>query len=273
MAIIPIGSLKNDYRNLSFGENSENSTVENKPKTEMSTQTKVILGTTLAALAATGIYIATRGKGGVKLQSMEQTANEAIEKIHSGIYKKSNIAGKNVQETINNVLGENSGILPHTYDISKEFPAIHVYRDFGGYRDGLVTKDGILQQIDEYPKLLVKATSNSPDKNGNVPEVKNKIVKLVLNDLRAASDRPTDYNITFISPNQNYTPLQKDVLKLIQNKDKIDLEVFDKICAFNNLYDENRKLVSNWAELNGKYANLDYDLILSAIQSMAKRIV
>ena len=62
MAISPINNLNNNIRNLSFGENKEKQDTEKKP--QISTQTKVIVGTGLAALAAVGIYIATRGKSG-----------------------------------------------------------------------------------------------------------------------------------------------------------------------------------------------------------------
>ena len=64
MAISPISSVNKNIRNLSFGENQENTGAENKPK--MSTQTKALIGAGLAALAAVGIYIATRGKTKVK---------------------------------------------------------------------------------------------------------------------------------------------------------------------------------------------------------------
>lgn len=64
MAISPVSSVNNNIRNLSFGESNEKTITENKPK--LSTETKVIIGTGLAALAAVGIYIATRGRTKVK---------------------------------------------------------------------------------------------------------------------------------------------------------------------------------------------------------------
>lgn len=63
MAISPINNV-NNIRNLSFGENKEKQDTEKKP--QISPQTKVIVGTGLAALAAFGIYIATRGRTKVK---------------------------------------------------------------------------------------------------------------------------------------------------------------------------------------------------------------
>ena len=63
MAVSPINNV-NNIRNLSFGENKEKPDTEKK--SQISTQTKVIVGTSLAALAAVGIYIATRGRTKVK---------------------------------------------------------------------------------------------------------------------------------------------------------------------------------------------------------------
>ena len=60
MAISPINNVNNNIRNLSFGENKEKP--DTKSKSQISTQTKVIVGIGLAALSAVGIYIATRGK-------------------------------------------------------------------------------------------------------------------------------------------------------------------------------------------------------------------
>lgn len=61
MTISPISNVNsNYYRNLSFGENKQDTSAENKPK--LSRETKVLIGAGLAAVAAVGIYIATRGK-------------------------------------------------------------------------------------------------------------------------------------------------------------------------------------------------------------------
>ena len=49
MTINPVSSVNNYYRNLSFGENQEKPNVENKPT--ISTETKVLIGAGLTALA------------------------------------------------------------------------------------------------------------------------------------------------------------------------------------------------------------------------------
>ena len=64
MAISPINNVNNNIKNLSFGENNEKPDTEKK--SQISTQSKVLIGTGLAALAAVGIYIATRGRTKVK---------------------------------------------------------------------------------------------------------------------------------------------------------------------------------------------------------------
>ncbi len=60
MEITPISSVSNNYKNLSFESKQENTKPENELK--MSTTSKVVVGSALAVLATTGIYIATRGK-------------------------------------------------------------------------------------------------------------------------------------------------------------------------------------------------------------------
>lgn len=72
-------SIKNDFfiRNLSFGENQEKTSAENKPK--LSTETKILVGAGLTALAAVGIYIATRGKTKeVKEKQIEQLKDMVV---------------------------------------------------------------------------------------------------------------------------------------------------------------------------------------------------
>lgn len=90
---------------------------------------------------------------------------------------------------------------------------MRVYRNQGGYKDGMFTRNGVM--------------------------------------------------------NNQYTPAQLDLLKLVNNPDKIDISIFDKIFKFKPGNDANGKLIY---ENLGKYENLDYDLVLSVIQSMASKI-
>ncbi len=77
MAISPISSVNNNVKNLSFGENNEKPDTEKRP--QISAQTKVLIGAGLAALAAVGIYIATRGKTkGTTEKPLEQLKEMAV---------------------------------------------------------------------------------------------------------------------------------------------------------------------------------------------------
>ena len=85
MAISPINNV-NNIRNLSFVENKEKP--ETEKKSQISTQTKVIVGTGLAALASVGIYLATKGKGKVKPQTLvdevkNSTNNTQLEELYA----------------------------------------------------------------------------------------------------------------------------------------------------------------------------------------------
>lgn len=102
MAIRPINNV-NNITNLSFGENKEKPDTEKK--SQISTQTKVIVGTGLAALAAVGIYIATRG--------MKSKNNEII----------NNSAVKTLQDILNDVKSKfpNSYIEQKTLKNGKKF--------------------------------------------------------------------------------------------------------------------------------------------------------
>lgn len=94
-------------------------------------------------------------------------------------------------------------------------------------------------------------------------------VRLSIKDPTTTKEDETFIVFTLISPNNQYTPAQLDLLKLVNNPDKIDISVLDKIFKFKPGWDANGKII--FANL-GKYENLDYDLVLSVIQSMAKKI-
>ncbi len=128
MAISPINNLNNNIRNLSFGENKEKPDTEKK--SQISTQTKVIVGTGLAALAAVGIYIATRGKFGKQVgkpkvtqkteeiaENIEAKFEKILEKFNEGPYKN---ATKKVKQLDNGkrtiTLGEGSNRTVYIYD-------------------------------------------------------------------------------------------------------------------------------------------------------------
>lgn len=189
--------------------------------------------------------------------------------------------GATVAEFIENTLGKGTNIQPHTYDLSKESPLINVYRNAGGYKDGLVGQKGryyapnIVEILDKTDVLSSISHGFKNGKSyGSMSELASldartlenpdrKLVRFTLNSPHDiyTSGNSSPYIITVLSPNNKYTPLQKDLITLIENPEKIDTSVFDKLTTVV----ETRK---DWT--NNMYKYLDYDVLLSAIQSMAK---
>lgn len=187
--------------------------------------------------------------------------------------------GATVAESIENTFGKGSNIQPHTYDLSKESPVIGVYRNCGGYKDGLVGQEGryFTDTLTQVPDQKDIATSISHGFGGNsghgsmselralnANELENPDRKLVRFVLPDPNQDDTKIILTVLSPNSEYTPLQKDMIKLMENPKKIDIPVIDKITTVG----EN---VQDMKEGN-LYKYLDYDVLLSSIQSMAKQV-
>lgn len=339
-----------------------------KEKSSISTGVKVAVGAGLTALAAAGIYIATKGKGsknvknlGNQIESLTQSCKnvskrfgfetpqigERLEEI-SQLPKKEKVGalkqlkktldhaevvkwhiegqsglpkgmkalpddvrqayeakdvlktgelfqqhldklpnarpavtkGATVAETIENTFGKGSNIQPHTYDLSKESPIIGVYRNFGGYKDGLVGQEGryypdhlTAYNVPDQKEIAVSISHAFSGNNyGSISELRGidkspiklenpdrKLVRFIMPDPQRTD---TQIVITALSPNNEYTPLQKDMIKLMENPEKIDKPVFHKLTTVGeNMQD---------AQEDNYYKYLDYDVLLSAIQSMAK---
>lgn len=191
--------------------------------------------------------------------------------------------GATVAETIKNTFGPNSSITPHTYDLSLENPVISVQRNMGGYKDGIVGKKGLYWN-DNFTKVpdgncAISAISSSGQQYAraisgkgfsvqdgvlNVDGAKRRVLRFCMEDPRCmdTNGNPTKLTFCLMSPTTQYTPAQKDLLKLAQNPNALDINVFDTIAAMPKNRTEIKEL--------GDYLNLNYDLILSAIQSMAK---
>ena len=346
-----------------------------KEKSSISTGVKVAVGAGLTALAAAGIYIATKGKGGKnvknlgkQIESLTQDCNhssklfefetpqigERLEEIsklpkkekidalqqlktildHANVvrnhidleqklpkgtklglskgmktlpddvrqaYEQKDVIktgelfkqhldklpnsrpavtkGATVAESIENTFGKGSNIQPHTYDLSKESPVIGVYRNCGGYKDGLVGQEGryFTDTLTQVPDQKDIATSIShgfggDSGHGKISELNGldtdilenpdrKLVRFVLPD---PNQDDTKIILTVLSPNNEYTPLQKDMIKLINNPKKVDVPVFDKLTTVA----ETRQDITE----GNLYKYLDYDVLLSSIQSMAKQV-
>ena len=343
-----------------------------KEKSSISTGVKVAVGAGLTALAAAGIYIATKGKGGKnvknlgkQIESLTQDCNhfsklfefetpqiserlkeisqlpkkdklDALKQLNTTLehankvkdyinleqkghktrlpkgmttlpddvrqaYEQKDVIktgelfkqhldklpnsrpavtkGATVAESIENTFGKGSNIQPHTYDLSKESPVIGVYRNCGGYKDGMVGQEGryFTDSLTQVPdqKDIVTSISHSfggDSGHGKISELKcldtdilenpdRKLVRFVLPD---PNQDDTKIILTVLSPNNEYTPLQKDMIKLINNPKKVDVPVFDKLTTVA----ETRQDITE----GNLYKYLDYDVLLSSIQSMAKQV-
>lgn len=348
---------------------------KSKEKSSISTGVKVAVGAGLTALAAAGIYIATKGKGGKnvknlgkQIESLTQDCNhfsklfefetpqigERLEEIsklpkkeqlgalqqletildHANVvrnhidleqklpkgtklglpkgmttlpddvrqaYEQKDIIktgelfkqhldklpnsrpavtkGATIAESIENTFGKGSNIQPHTYDLSKESPVIGVYRNCGGYKDGMVGQEGryftdTLTQVPDQKDIVTSISHGFGDNSGhgsmselralstNVLENPDrKLVRFVLPD---PNQDDTKIILTVLSPNNEYTPLQKDMIKLMENPKKVDVPVFDKLTTVA----ETRQDMTE----GNLYKYLDFDVLLSSIQSMAKQV-
>lgn len=345
---------------------------KSKEKSSVSTGVKVAIGAGLTALAAAGIYIATKGKGGKnvknlgkQIESLTQDCNhfsklfefetpqigerleeisklpkkdklDALKQLNTTLehankvkdyinleqkghktrlpkgmttlpddvrqaYEQKDVIktgelfkqhldklpnsrpavtkGATVAESIENTFGKGSNIQPHTYDLSKESPVIGVYRNFGGYKDGMVGQEGryFTDPLTQVPdqKDIVTSISHGFSRDsghGSMSELRalsanvlenpdRKLVRFVLPD---PNKDDTKIILTVLSPNNEYTPLQKDMIKLINNPKKVDVPVFDKLTTVA----ETRQDMTE----GNLYKYLDYDVLLSAIQSMAKQV-
>lgn len=186
--------------------------------------------------------------------------------------------GATVAESIENTFGKGSNIQPHTYDLSKESPVIGVYRNSEGFKDGFVGQEGVYCESSLITDLIPDhddiITSLGHGFNNKGTSAYGRIADLaaVERDFENADRKLVQFKmpdpeglvmtISILSPNNKYTPLQKDMIKLIENPEKIDNSVFEKITRVKDPL----KKESN------QYKYLDYDVLLSAIQSMAKQV-
>jgi hypothetical protein len=285
MSNLRISQINGINNNTTFKGTEKEQTAE-QPKKTMETKTKVFIG--LGALAAATIgTLLVRKK--LSNKTITRTEKEIAEQLKAFKTEKSEKVGATVEETITNVFGKDSGITPHTYDTSKEFHTITVYRDQGGYKDGWVNKNGIVsarqEKWSEYPDIKVASRSIMYVQNleraggdkgisvlkGTIEGTKNKVVRLTIADPSDFENRGEKITLCLISPNNKYTSAQKDLLKLAQNPKKINTDIIDNLTRFKLDYRDGLNYTHDeMIEKAGQYANLDYDLILSAIQSMAK---
>ena len=214
-------------------------------------------------------------------------AGELMQKYAAGLpnTRIPKIHGKTVDETIKNVFGDNPQIKAHTYDLTKESPVIDVQRyGIRGYQEGFAGKEGTYfadkwTKIPDF-KYLSKAIcdpqgvySKYHKLNGGVLSEgvikidgkSRKVLRLSMPDNQSSYDDVVT-NIAILSPNNKYTPVQEDLLKLAANPEKFNAKILDKITLRAGRSD----VIAKDPDAINQYVNLDYDLLLSAIQSMVK---
>lgn len=192
----------------------------------------------------------------------------------SNFYKPSK-SGNTVQETITNVLGKDSKIKPHTYDLAQEADEFVVYQNLGGYHERFIGKNGVRWEyhgIDDLSNNLSRSITegnrpgslwtcgkgfNLGNGVGVVHGVRNgKYITILEMPDVSGRESGTIIQLGFSSKTNKMTPLQKDLISLGDNPEKFDKTILDKITKLGN---------------RGKVENCDYDLMLSVIQSMAQK--
>ena len=230
------------------------------------------VGLGLTALATVGICLVTKRKMDAK--KFAQLFEEDKKILDALPVRENSFRGKTVAERIKNILGADSKISAHNYDLTKEYPAIPVYRNQGGYKDGLVLPRGIVDPGNiKVPKLVANSISHKTMPNNrieNLVDEKRLVSGIEFKDPHQTVGTNTNVILRLLSPNDKLTPAQMDLEK-IKTDPKLRAEaesLFDEALKFMKRNDENGNIIF---ENCGKYEHLDYDVILSIIQSLAKK--
>ncbi len=257
-------NLKKQDISPQFGIKEKTLPATHSPKTKKtSTAQKVGIGASLVglvALGAVGIYLAT--KKPAKIKNFAKMLEEDKKMWDELPVRSDSFKGKTIQERIKNILGADSKIAPHTYDLTKEYPAMFVVRDMGGFKDGIVLPRGIvdLSRANRFPQIFHASSAKEFCDSRYISKA---IIKDSVNGL------PGIYmDLKLISPNDKLTPAQID-LERIMNDPKLAEEIetlFDKALKFMETSKE-----TGFKNL-GVFEHLDYDVILSIIQSLSRKV-
>ena len=265
-----------------------------KAKKPMSTTSKVLIGAgALAAVAIAGIAIKNKSTSKNIVKDLHAELRTLINEGKLEMEQVTN-RGRTIEETIKNADIKGLDIKPHTYDVSQESPIIAVCRSFGGYKDGIACREGegfissvasnnIYPECKQMSSVISDSCKWRQDAEWvNIGKTGASIAKGVhsFNGQKRAIVRldlgaDTRYSIFLLSPNSKFTPAQQDLLKFVDNPEKFKPEVFHQLteCNADNLLRHGKSWSTEYASCPGKaqkYANWDYDLALSVIQSMAK---
>ena len=187
-------------------------------------------------------------------------------KLDSNRLFDSKTQGKTIQETVENVFGKGSEIKPHTYDLSKEANFIETQETISGYKTFRAKKDGKYEYLGPVGGTVcgsVKTNYNVFHQQGYevaTQKLKGKpIVCMRINEGGASGIK----EIYLCSPNNEMTPMQKDLLSLNGKLTPEDINVYKDIFGKGN----NRNIDNPFA-LSG---DRNYDGIASFVQSMAEK--
>lgn len=195
-------------------------------------------------------------------------AGQEYIKYCDNLFEPATFKDKPVEEAIASVLGKDSKVKPHTYDLSKEADRIATTQNMGGYKNVTITSDNRivpeqnsknLVSINEGQEIYTirkgaKITQKTINGKPTVTIEYGSLKKDVTGESASVN------RIRLLSPNSELTPAQQDLLKL-QEYAK-DLDIHDLQCA-----------TASSLSMNGKMADpTDFNVILSVIQDMASKV-
>lgn len=195
-------------------------------------------------------------------------AGQEYIKYCDNLFEPATFKDKPVEEAIASVLGKDSKVKPHTYDLSKEADRIATTQNMGGYKNVTITSDNRIVPEVNYKNLVIinegqeiytirkgaKITQKTINGKPTVTIEYESLKKDVTGESASVN------RIRLLSPNSELTPAQQDLLKL-QEYAK-DLDIHDLQCA-----------TASSLSMNGKTADpTDFNVILSVIQDMASKV-
>ena len=179
--------------------------------------------------------------------------------------------GTTVEESISNVFGAESKVRPHTYDLTKEGEEIVSLRYRGGYYGVTATREGLLYEGNKTSLSRAVSSSDGFRDRGKYTQIGDKamiihgvdkegkyVTIIDMPDVKVdTAGNPYTIRLAFISKNKKMTPAQRDLLSLAEHPEKFDSQLIYGLTQKTN------------ANVTGA-ENMDYDLALSVIQSMAR---
>ena len=174
------------------------------------------------------------------------------------------------ENAIKKVLGNDSKIKPHDYDLSKEADCIATrqYSAMFGYKNVTVTSENMIVPDRNWTNTVVSRSVDVPKgTNAVITQGKYKGKPEVTLSYRSAdaAKNGTDMtnSITLLSPGDKLTPAQKDLLKLKKSAKSMDIKPYQKItdcCDY----------AVKEADMS---KNTNFDVILSLIHDSASSII